>query len=178
MMLDKAELRKKMRQMNRSLSAEERARLSAELWGRVEASAAFRAAHTVAFFCSLPDEPDTTTALARWSATKRRVVPRVEGEVMHFYPYRPAQMASGSFGIIEPEPSERVSPAEIDLILVPGVAFTRAGDRMGRGKGFYDKYLSRRGFRAYTVCICYPCQIVEVLPCEEHDITINLVISE
>ena len=73
MMLDKAELRKKMRQMNRSLTAEERARHSAELWGRVEASAAFRAAHTVAFFCSLPDEPDTTTALARWSATKRLV---------------------------------------------------------------------------------------------------------
>ncbi len=175
MMLDKAELRKKMRQMNRSLTAEERARLSAELWGRVEASAAFRAAHTVAFFCSLPDEPDTTTALARWSATKRLVVPRVEGEVMHFYPYRPAQMASGSFGIIEPEPSERVSPAEIDLILVPGVAFTRAGDRMGRGKGFYDKYLVQLRPDAVKLGICYPHQFVEELPTEPHDVAVSIL---
>lgn len=169
----KAELRKKMRLLNRSLSPEERTRLSAELWERVEKSEAFRAARCVALFSSLPDEPDTTPALAAWSTRKRLLVPRVEGEVMHFYDYRPEQMAEGSFGISEPEGLECVSPAEIDLILVPGVAFTRRGDRMGRGKGFYDKYLIQLRPDAVKIGICYPHQLVDELPTEAHDISMN-----
>lgn len=175
MMLDKAELRKKMRQLNRSLSPEERARLSEELWHRVEESEAFRRARCVAFFCSLPDEPDTTPALARWRSSKRLLVPRVEGEVMHFYDYAPERMAAGSFGITEPEAADPVDPAEIDLILVPGVAFTRSGDRMGRGKGFYDKYLPALRPDAVKIGICYPHQFVEFLPTEPHDVAVSIL---
>lgn len=175
MNLDKSELRKMMRQKNRSLPAEERARLSEELWQRVECSEPFRRARCVALFCSLMDEPDTTEALARWSAMKRLLVPRVEGEVMHFFDYHPEAMAAGSFGIIEPEGAEPVSPTEIDLILVPGVAFTRRGDRMGRGKGFYDKYLVQLRPDAVKIGICYPHQLVEELPTEPHDIPVSML---
>ncbi len=171
----KQELRKTMRQLNRSLTAEERARLSEELWKRVEQTNAFRAARCVALFSSLPDEPDTSPALERWSPHKRLLVPRVEGEVMHFYDYRPEQMSAGSFGISEPEGSEPVSPTEIDLIFVPGVAFTPAGDRMGRGKGFYDKYLVGIRTDAVKIGICYPHQLLDELPTEEHDIAMDLM---
>ena len=69
---------------------------------------------------------------------------------MRFYDYDPASMNdSGSFGISEPEATALCRPEEIDFIIVPGVAFTAAGMRLGRGKGFYDKYLSQPGFRAF-----------------------------
>ena len=103
----------------------------------------------VALFASLKDEPLTAPALERWSRSKRIVLPRVEGDIMRFYDYDPASMNdSGSFGISEPEATALCRPEEIDFIIVPGVAFTAAGMRLGRGKGFYDKYLSQPGFRA------------------------------
>lgn len=166
-----------MRQINRSLPADERARLSEALFSTVEQLEAFTSAHTVALFSSLGDEPDTSGVLARWADKKRLLVPRVEGEVMHFYDYCPARMAEGSFGISEPEAGEVVDPAAIDLILVPGVAFTAAGDRMGRGKGFYDKYLVQLRPDAVKVGICYPHQIVEDLLTEPHDIRMDRVIQ-
>jgi 5-formyltetrahydrofolate cyclo-ligase len=61
--------------------------------------------------------------------------------------------------------------------VVPGVAFTPNGLRCGRGKGFYDKYLSHRGFRARTIGVGYPCQIVENIPTEEHDKRLDCVVS-
>ncbi len=171
----KAELRKIMRQKNRSLSPEERAESSLRLWQQVEVLPSFEQAVTIAFFSSLPDEPDTQPALERWQYRKRLLVPRVEGEEMSFYEYRPERMVSGSFGISEPEMGEAVAPEEIDLILVPGVAFTRSGDRMGRGKGFYDKYLVRMRSDAVKVGICYPHQLVDELPTEPHDIRMDLM---
>ena len=84
----------------------------------------------------------------------------------------------GSFGIMEPTSTLPIEPSEIDAIVVPGVAFTREGARLGRGKGFYDKYLSRKGFRAHTIGVCYPCQVVDTIPSEEHDKMLDEVVWE
>jgi 5-formyltetrahydrofolate cyclo-ligase len=83
----------------------------------------------------------------------------------------------GKFGIMEPTASTPIDPSEIDAMIVPGIAFTRQGARLGRGKGFYDKYLSRKGFRAYTIGVCYPCQVVDNIPTEEHDKQLDLVVT-
>lgn len=93
---------------------------------------------------------------------------------MRFYDYDPASMNdSGSFGISEPEATALCCPEEIDFIIVPGVAFTAAGMRLGRGKGFYDKYLSQPGFRAFKAGVCYPHQVVEELPADPFDIPVD-----
>ena len=145
---------------------------------RLEALADFKAARCVAAFCALPDEPATEEALARWSACKRVVVPRVEGDTMQFYDYSPAAMQAGAFGIAEPAVAGLpCSPAEIDLIVVPGTAFTLAGARLGRGRGYYDKYLASAGFRAVKIGVCYAHQIVAELPVEAHDVFMDKVIS-
>ena len=167
-----------MRQLNRSVEPHLRAEVSARIIARIEALKPFSEARTVALFSSLPDEPDTTLALERWSYTKQLVVPRVEGEVMHFYPYHPEQMALGSFGIHEPQQQEAISPKEIDLMVVPGVAFTPKGARCGRGKGFYDKYLSQLNPACHKVGICYRHQLLGELPTELHDICMEEVIAE
>lgn len=174
--MDKSELRRRMRQLNRSLTPDERVAASERLFGSVEALPAFAGARTVALFCALGDEPDTSAVLIRWAPEKRLVVPRVEGEVMQFYFYDPATLCPGAFGIAEPGPEAvRCDPAQIDLIVVPGVAFTRGGNRTGRG--YYDKYLSRPEMRALKVGVCYAHQVVETLPAEPHDVAVDCVIS-
>ena len=102
-------------------------------------------------------------------------MPRIEGDDMEFYDIAEG-LKKGAFNIMEPIAATPIEPSEIDVMIVPGVVFTRSGARCGRGKGFYDKYLSREGFRAHTIGVCYPCQIVEKLPTEEHDKVLDKVI--
>ena len=109
-----------MKKRNLSLSSEERAAASERIFGRVERLPGFSQARCAAFFCALPDEPQTGAALARWSAAKRIVVPRVEGDAMRFYDYVPGELCRGAFGIAEPSAAERpCDPADIDFIVVP-----------------------------------------------------------
>ena len=138
------------------------------------------AARTVGVFCSLADEPDTSEALARWSAAGRRLaVPRVEGDVMRFYEYDPRTMRPGAFGIAEPGPEARLcEPRELDLVIVPGTAFTAAGARMGRGRGYYDKYLAQPEVHAVKIGVCYAHQLVGELPSEPHDVAMDCVITD
>lgn len=175
----KTELRRKMRELNRSLVPDVRAAASERLFRRVETLPAFAGARTVALFCSLGDEPDTAPVLACWGLRKRLAVPRVEGDEMRFYWYDPATLCAGAFGIAEPGPGAvRCDPAQIDLVVVPGVAFTRGGDRLGRGRGYYDRYLSQPEMHAVKVGVCYAHQLVDCLPAEPHDVTMDCVISE
>jgi len=166
-----------MRERNRSLGEKERRAAADRIFDRVESSELFRRAHTVALFSALKDEPATDDVLRRWASCRRIVLPRVEGEEMDFYDYRPEELASGSFGILEPQRGIPCDPGEIDLVIVPGVAFTRSGCRLGRGRGYYDKYLSRSGFRAAKIGVCYLHQLVGELPVEPHDVRMDEVVA-
>ena len=173
--LDKRTIRKEIRAKIAELSTEEKQALSAQIFSKIERLPEVEEAPVVALFVSLADEPITTDIIAHLSRTKRVVVPRIEGNEMNFYDIAEG-LQKGAFGIMEPTSAIPIEPNEIDVMVVPGVVFTRNGARCGRGKGFYDKYLSRSGFRAYTIGVCYSCQIVDELPTEEHDKTLNRVI--
>ena len=85
--------------------------------------------------------------------------------------------AAGAFGIDEPTTEAvRCAPAEIDLMVVPGVAFTPCGGRLGRGRGYYDRYLAQADFRARTIGVGYRHQLMDALPMESHDAVLNQVI--
>ena len=127
-------------------------------------------------FSPLPGEPQVWPLVDELSKRKTVVLPRVEGDVMNFYRYVPGVLSKGSYGIMEPMLGEAVKPSAIDLIVVPGVAFAADGCRMGRGKGYYDKYMSSDGFRAIKIGVCYPCQLVDGLPVEVHDIRMDKVV--
>lgn len=167
-----------MRQRNRALTSEERVGASARIFRQVERSEHFSHAEVVAAFCALPDEPATEAVLRRWVEQGKRVaVPRVEGDRMRFFYYEPSKLVRGAFGIEEPSDEAALCPpAEIELMIVPGVAFTAAGDRMGRGKGYYDKYLSQSDFRGYTIGVGYVHQLLDQLPVEPHDRQLDEVI--
>ena len=165
-----------MRKLNGSLTVSERLKASTAIFSAVERLPEFRTARTVAMFAALADEPATEEVLERWSATRQVVLPRVEGASMRFYACRPGTLRFGAFGILEPQGEEECPPERIDLIICPGVAFTEDGRRLGRGKGYYDRYLSLPMFRAYRVGVCYAHQIVAELPVEKHDVRMDLVV--
>ena len=166
-----------MRRLNRALDSQQRLRASAAIFSAVERLPEFRAARTVAVFAALSDEPATDEVLARWASTRRVVLPRVEGDAMRFYACRPDALVFGAFGILEPQ-GERPWPAgEIDLVVCPGGAFTADGRRLGRGRGYYDRYLGDPVFRGFRVGVCYAHQLVDDLPVEPHDVRMDRVIT-
>ena len=176
--MDKQEIRRQVRQRIKLLSAQQRECAAERIFGRVEAMDSFHQAECVALFASMGDEVPTDGALAKWYGHKRVVVPRVEGDIMRFYDYTPESMQQGAYGIMEPMGESEVKVDAIDLIVVPARAFTAGGARLGRGGGFYDKYMSQPEFRAYKVGIAFDCQIFDELPIDSHDILVDEVVTE
>jgi 5-formyltetrahydrofolate cyclo-ligase len=124
-------------------------------------------ARTIAAFAALPGEPDLLPLLADLPG-RHWLLPRVEGEGLGFYASQGVGLESGSFGIGEPPAGSSRSPVDgIDLILCPGMAFSRDGVRLGRGKGFYDRALA--GTEAVRVGVCFREQVLPALPADAHD---------
>ena len=176
-MLDKKTLRREVRARVAQIAAADALERSETIGREVEGHLAVSGARVVALFSPLGDEPQLWPLVERLAKRMSVVLPRVEGDDMEFYDYDSRAMQIGSFGIVEPQGVEPVEAEQIDLMVVPGVAFTAAGDRLGRGKGYYDRYLSREGFRAFCVGVCYEHQVVESLPVEPHDKAMDEVVS-
>lgn len=172
----KSDIRRAAKSAVKALSAQQKADKSTLILSRIASSESIKSAKTVALYASLSDEVQSFELIELLSQTKRVVLPRVAGNDMDFYPYTPSSLKVGAFGIEEPQGSEPISPDEIDVIVVPGVAFTTDGKRCGRGKGYYDKYLSRSGFRAIKIGVCYAEQLAEDIPNEPHDIVMDYMI--
>ena len=85
-------------------------------------------------------------------------------------------MKKGAYGILEPKTVRKADENNIDVILVPGLAFDRNGGRMGFGKGYYDRLLESS--KAVKIGLCYDFQILEKIPTESHDVPMNFVITE
>lgn len=178
-MMDKSEIRAEVRRRIKELTPEQKLLSASKIFTTIEQNQNFAEAKCIALFASMRDEVPTDYALDAWlKMGKHIVVPRVEGDIMRFYDYSPERMQTGTFGIEEPIGDREVLPTEIDLIIVPARAFTRSGERLGRGGGFYDKYMSLNGFRAYKIGIAFNSQIFDSLPCDAHDIKVDEVITE
>jgi 5-formyltetrahydrofolate cyclo-ligase len=109
---------------------------------------------------------------------RRLVVPRVDGDRLEHHEVRDlSELRPEAFGLLEPDPSApRVDPREIDLAVVPGLAFDRAGNRLGLGKGYYDRFLG--GTPAVKAALLYRRQLVEEVPAGEGDVTVDLLVME
>ena len=149
---------------------------SAEILAALEAHPAFRAAHIVLLYYSLKDEVDTHEFVRKWSREKRILLPVVVGDDLELRVYTgPEDLATGSYGIEEPTGELFTDYAAIDFVAVPGVAFDNAGNRLGRGKGYYDRLLPR--LTAFKAGICFPFQLVKEVPAEPFDIRMDTIIT-
>lgn len=115
----------------------------------------------------------------QWGAVKRIVVPRVEGDVMRFYEYDPRRCARELS--VSPSRGRQRGCAALRRSTswsFPVRAFTASGVRCGRGRGYYDKYLSQPGVKAVKVGVCFACQLIGELPAEPHDEAMDYVITD
>jgi len=173
----KIELRQQIKQLKSELSDEERQSLSETIFEKIEALPAFQNATVVLVYWSMYDEVATHIFIEKWWQKKTILLPIVDGDVLRIKQYTGKQnMTAGKrFGILEPTGFEYTTINEIQLIIVPGVAFDNNNNRMGRGKGFYDKLLTTT--KALKIGVCFSCQFFDNIPVEKHDLRMDLVIK-
>lgn len=146
-----------------------------KVFNRLEQTAAFLMAKHILMYHSLPDELSTRDFLRKWCGKKKFYLPRVNGVNLDVLPYEESRLELGAFHIEEPVGNDTVDPETMELIVVPAVAYDRKGNRLGRGKGFYDRLLSST--KATKIGIAYEFQIVDEVPAEPHDVPMDIVIS-
>jgi 5-formyltetrahydrofolate cyclo-ligase len=145
---DKAALRRSMRDQRRALP--DRHERSTAIWQHVRAMPAVAAAGRVMAFVSVPGEPETAS-FVEWCRSNDKEVAT---------------------------PADGVDPSWPDVVIVPGVAFTARGDRLGQGGGWYDRFLAATRAECTTIGVGFDLQLVERLPVERHDVVLDHVVTE
>ena len=146
---------------------------SAEALKKLEQHPTFRQSEVVMLYHSLPDEVDTHCFIEQWARKKQIVLPVVVGNELELRLYTgPQDLSIGAYGIEEPTGTLFLHPELITCIVVPGVAFDRKGNRLGRGKGYYDRLLPHLT-HAYRIGLCFPFQYIDVVPAEPFDIRMD-----
>lgn len=143
----------------------------------------FERARTVMLYASIGSEVPTGELVAKCAALGKRIVlpaARPGGRLVPALVHDVGQLVPGSFGIPEPvvERTGSIEPAEIDLVIVPGVAFCRRGYRLGYGGGYYDRFLEQLPQDIPRIALAFSVQIQECLEHEPHDIPVDKIVTE
>ena len=165
---------------------ENKEELSRTICERFVALPEYAAARTVMFYVDVRTEVRTRESLPKaLGRDKRIVVPYcVEGELELFLLESMDELSVGMYKILEPRaelrslPEKRIDVDELDLIMVPGVAFDRTGARMGHGFGYYDKLLEHARADAPLVALAFECQLFPEIPTAPHDVFMNKIVTE
>ncbi len=178
---DKAELRRRCRETREGMPPE-RVRVSSQaVCGHLSNWPVFQSAHIVLSFLAFGNEIDLSPLFARWPG-KRWLVPRIaEGEGTRRYlvlhPYDARRLVRHRLGMLEPDASlPTVHPSEVEVILVPGVAFDRQGGRLGLGGGFYDRLLPLAS-QATGVGVTYDELVLDALPMQPWDCRVAWLVT-
>lgn len=161
-------------------------RVSEQITDRVTTLPEYQQAQCVMWYVDVRDEARTRHALPDALASgKRIVIPYcVDGELELFHLESMDELETGMYKILEPREdlrgvaAKRVDVSELDLILVPGVAFDDRGGRTGHGKGYYDKLLENAKAETPLVSLAFECQMFEEIPMQDHDIFMDKVVTE
>ncbi len=177
----KRALRTELIAVRARLAQEERWRKSLAIAERIEQVPAFHEARVLSLYAPLGTEVDSSEIARRALARGVRIVfPRtVSGERrLAFARAEPGALVRGPLGAMEPPPgSPEIALEEIDCVVMPGVAFSQDGLRLGRGGGYYDATLKRMP-RASRVAVAFDVQIVATLPREPHDVPLDAIVTE
>ena len=174
----KSELRKQVLHEMKAISQEQKQFIDQALTEQLLQHPFYQEAKVIATYLSFPHEFQTQELIEQALKDGKKVlIPKTypKGR-MDFVVYNPQQLVKTSFGLLEPQGDlEVVDASQIDLIHVPGLAFTTEGYRIGYGGGYYDRYLKH--FSGHTFSTIYPCQIKDFIP-EKHDIPVQEVLID
>lgn len=154
----------------------ERAQAAERLFEKLEKLAAFMVADKILVYHSLPDEMPTHSFIEKWSGRKKFFLPRVNGLNLEILPYDRSRLHLGAFRIEEPDGDDLTPIEEIEMIIVPGIAYDRSGHRIGRGKGYYDRMLAHT--KAVKIGVAYDFQIVDDFESDPSDVDMDIIITD
>jgi 5-formyltetrahydrofolate cyclo-ligase len=181
--LTKAAVRKTLRERLSAMTDEQRHAKSTSACALVSGLPEFDQARVVMLFLSMPQEVDTAAlALRCWQAGKTVVVPKVSWGQRRILPVEINSLTTGLAvtgpGVREPVSGKPVPADFIDFVLVPGLGFTEAGHRIGRGMGFYDRFLAQGEFIGRSCGLAFEEQIVPEIPMLDHDVPLGMLVTD
>lgn len=175
--MNKDDIRRRVKTRKTMLDDSDRMSAAERVFSMLEKTAAFMLADRILMYHSLPDELSTREFISRWAQRKHFYLPRVNGVNLDILPYDESRLSLGSFHIEEPTGDDTTQVDDIELIVVPAVAFDRNGNRVGRGKGYYDRLLA--GSKALKVGVGYDFQLIdEGIDADPHDVRMDVIITE
>lgn len=174
--MKKDDIRRTVRARKTLLNDDERISAADAVFSTLEQMAAFTLADHILMYHSLPDELSTHRFLEKWHDKKRFYLPRVNGVDLDILPYDRTRTHLGAFHIEEPDGDDTVDISAMDLVIVPAVAYDHNGNRVGRGKGFYDRLL--RECRAMKIGVAYDFQLFDEIDTEDHDVSVDIVVTQ
>jgi 5-formyltetrahydrofolate cyclo-ligase len=180
---DKNAIRKRLRETLSGMNEDNRHLKSLAACRLITASPEFAAAETVMMYLSTAHEVDTSLLAQRaWQAGKTVVVPKVSWDQKRMLPVEISSLhndiTTGTMGIREPVGGKPVPANLIDLVVVPGLGFTTTGYRIGRGMGFYDRFLAQGEFLGLSCGLAFEEQVVEDLPVLDHDMPLSMLVTD
>lgn len=183
----KKELRKEAKSYRKSLSEDDRLDKSNAIISNLKALKEFQKAEVILIYASLPDEVETLSLIRELTKDGKKLVycPVIQGDEMEFYKILSLDdLKEGNFHILEPVPLEEIRmELQKDVaycMLMPGLMFDKKGNRLGYGKGYYDKYLASvpKGVNLTTIVLSYEAMVRDEIPTEETDQKAYYVITE
>jgi 5-formyltetrahydrofolate cyclo-ligase len=176
MLLDKDKIRKVMLERRNRLNAQEISKRSEAIQEFVIFSKEFQWANVIGAYFAFGSEVSTNLIIERARIVGKKIaLPRIEEDKIAFYGLSTVKsLIRNRFGILEPLPCEQIS--YIDMVVVPGIVFDKKGNRLGYGKGYYDRLLS--GIKTFTIGLAYSFQLLEHLPHDRFDERLDAIASE
>jgi 5-formyltetrahydrofolate cyclo-ligase len=150
---------------------------------RLLAQPEFVRAETIMAYLPLPDEVDITCIYLRgWQMDKTIAAPKLSWDLRHMIPVKVTSLETGLTvglrGLREPSNGQPIPLEMLDLVIVPALAFDRKGNRLGRGAGFYDRFLASPQYAGQTVGIAFQEQLVDELPTQENDVPVHVLVTD
>ena len=178
---DKTHIRTRMMHRRDALASEDVRRSSDAILDRIRAEQAYMSARVLSCFVSFRNEPDTHRLIVRaLGAGKGVCVPlcRKGRTLVNRRIQALSDLSRSTFGLLEPlnEALPAVDPLELDLVIVPGLAFDTSGNRIGFGAGYYDCFLASTD--AVKLAVAYDFQILDTVPTQPHDVPVDLIVTE
>ena len=150
--------------------------LSLQALTHLEQLPSFKQSNCFAIYHSLKDELQTSEFIEKWHTKKSVLLPIVRGNDIVLQPYTGRDsLYSGAFGILEPTESFYTT-AKPEIIVIPGIAFDKQYNRLGRGKGYYDRFLSN--LQIPKIGLCFSFQLIGNIPSEPFDIKMDYVVTD
>ena len=174
----KNKIRKEILEIRRNLSEEYVSETSRKITDKILDLPEYKNADLIFCYIAAKNEVQTNLLIEdAWKCGKRMAVPKVHGKEMSFYEIHSFnQLKTGNFGIKEPDDSCPLieKPNDSSIVIMPGVAFDRTGNRIGYGGGYYDRYFQKYP-EIYKIAPAYDFQIVPSIEAEEHDIKVDKI---